>query len=96
MLHATAYIIQVKRNLSIQIVDAVDNRLINTFKNIASGEQTHPVIFENKDYIFDVIFKTKTETEPVIYNQLNDTKKSFIAREIDKNWLLTGRYKLWQ
>lgn len=90
MLHATAYIIQGQENVSIQIVDAVDSRLINTFKNIASGEQTHPVIFENKDYIFDIIFKTKTETEPVIYNQLNDTKKSFIAREIDKNWLLTG------
>lgn len=50
--------------------------------------KTYPVIFENKDYIFDVFFKDKDNIQkPRIYSKLKEIEDKFIYRDIG---LLSG------
>ncbi|MBL7837651.1 MAG: DUF2357 domain-containing protein [Bacteroidetes bacterium] len=62
------------------------NQLISGQLNIPS----HPVFFENKDYYFDIEFKTNIDNEPLAYNKLQDIKKSFIVRKINGYYFVTG------
>ena len=66
------------------------NTLCNYFTESAFNILTHPVFFENKDYYFDVVFREQIDSEPIIFTQLQEIKRSFISRKINENYFLTG------
>lgn len=67
-----------------------NNELKNEFADATFNLATHPVFFENKDYYFDIIFRTPTDAEPVIHSSLLEVKKSFISRKVNDKYFLTG------
>jgi len=75
---------------SFELVANVQNKLSNYLNTSAFNIPVHPVFFENKDYYFDVVFREPTDSEPIIYTQLQEIKKSFISRKIKDNYFLTG------
>ena len=68
----------------------INNELENILNDSSFNLATHPVFFENKDYYFDIVFNKLTDSEPVIYNSLQEVKKSFISRKINDKYFLTG------
>jgi hypothetical protein len=73
-----------------ELAESIDRNLKLNLSFSALNTHVHPVFFENKDYIFDVIFNEKTESEPAVYSSLQEIKKSFIVREVKGSYFLTG------
>jgi len=67
-----------------------ENQLKNDLSIAAFNSKLHPVFFENKEYFFDIIFKHKTDAEPLIHVPLEEIKKTFIARKVKDAYFLTG------
>jgi hypothetical protein len=73
-----------------ELAEAIEGNLKLNLSVAALNTSVHPVFFENKEYIFDVVFNEKTESEPAVYSSLQEIKKSFILREVKGSYFLTG------
>jgi hypothetical protein len=73
-----------------ELATNTNNELGNQLTDSAFNIPTHPVFFENKDYYFDIVFRSQTDAEPVIHSSLQEVKKSFISRKVNDKYFLTG------
>jgi len=73
-----------------ELATNTNNELVDQLTDSAFNLPTHPVFFENKDYYFDIVFRTQTDAEPVIYSSLQEVKRSFISRKVNDKFFLTG------
>ena len=74
-----------------QLAACENGQLTSELSAIPAGTETHPVFFENKNYIFDVVFTTKPEGEPFVYSPLKkEIKEAFLSRTIGNSYVITG------
>ncbi|MBC7451036.1 MAG: DUF2357 domain-containing protein, partial [Cytophagales bacterium] len=77
-------------SVQLELVGCNQHELKTELSSYVLNEDAHPVFFENKEYFFDIIFKQKTDVEPIIYTPLEDVKKTFISRKVQGSYFLTG------
>ncbi len=73
-----------------ELAETIDQKLNLNLSHSALNTPAHPVFFENKDYIFDIVFREKTDSDPAVYSSLQEIKKAFILREVKGSYFLTG------
>lgn len=73
-----------------ELLETKGQNLILNLSASALNKPTYPVFFENKEYIFDIVFNEKIDAEPAVYSTLQEIKKSFILREVKGSYFLTG------
>jgi len=87
---STNYSFEGGTSLLFELAQCENRELTSVLKKNNFNLPVHPVFFENRNYIFDLVFNEIIDEKPTIDTPLTEIQNAFIYRKIKNDYFLTG------